>query len=268
MLGKPKDVAPTSRTEKDPRIGKNNISSTGKKKKAYQKTYHPVLKALQGRLEEWKDTSQQLERVLRSIANLRDRIYWESGCLNQMPERQQKEQKQQRSSWTDSGFRPSFSDRNFGHVLLKEDIHLALDHDLLQHEQMLSAVRSLVASLAQTVEDFGRRLDEWMLQNLMNQNNHVFEHQMSAMLKEQNALELAQEVYSLLALDLYWKQTMATRVFDSCQEKVLCGDTSGPNHSSFLADPRDVIKESCKELSRSKHKKLTSDLVNELLAIP
>jgi len=272
MLGKSKSDIPTSPTENGHEDLYDNCSI--RKKRGYR----PILRALQGRLQEWKDTNQKLEGVLRSIANLRDRVYWESGCLKVSSgatdeiityTQQQKGQKQQRSSWRDSGFRSSLLNHNIGCTLLKEDIHLALDHDLLQHERMLSALRSLVASLALTVDEIGRRLDEWMLQNLMDQDDVISEERMFAILvKEQNTFELAQEVYSRLASDLYWKQTMATRVFRSCHDGVLEGDDSSPNNSFLKSDPRDVIKKTSKELSSSEHKDFTRNLVNKLLIIP
>jgi len=251
MLGKSAGDAPKSPAGKSPSADNDR---SGKKKKAHR----PILRAVQGRLEEWKDTNSKLDAVLRSIANLRDRIYWESTFFNL-----QREQKEQ-PVWGGSGFRSGFSNDNSCNSLQKEDIHLALDHDLLQHERMLSAVRSLVASLAQVVDEIGRRLDEWMLQNLMDQNELVVRDA-----REQNAFELAQEVYSLLALDLYSKQNTATRVFESCHDGVLGGvDTNGQGHSYFKSDPRDVIKKSSKELSKPENRNLLLSLVEKLLAFP
>jgi hypothetical protein len=261
MLGKSKSGVATSPTEKKHGGDDNNYND--RKKRGYR----PILRALQGRLEEWKATNQKLEGVLRSIGNLRDRVYWESGFLNVpsgssdervMCKQQQKEQKEHRPSWRDSGFRSSLS----SHTLLKDDIHLALNHDLLQHERMLSALRSLVASLAQTVDEIGRRLDEWMLQNLMEKNDEFV-----ILVKEQDTLELAQEIYSLLASDLYWKQKMATRVFDSCHDGILAEGDESTTHSFWMSDPRDVIKKTSKESSKSVHRNLILQLVNKLLII-
>lgn len=254
MLGKSKGDIPKSPAEKSSSADSNR---SGTKKKGNR----PILRALQGRLEEWKDTNSQLEGVLRSIGNLRDRIYWESSALAI-----QQEEKEQ-LVWRESGFRSGFSNDNTS--LLKKDIHLALDHDLLQHERMLSALRSLMASQAQTIDEIGRRLDEWMLQNLMDQNDYVLEDRMVAMhVKEQNTYELAQELYSFLASDLYWKQNMATRVFESCHDGVLGGtDDNDRSHSLLKSDPRDVIKKSSKEFSKPENKKVL-DLVDKLLAIP
>lgn len=255
MVGKSKGGVPKSPGVKSSSADNNR---SGTKKKAHR----PILRALQGRLEEWKDTNSKLEGVLRSIGNLRDRIYWESNALAMKQEEDQ-------PVWRGSGFRSGFSDEKSCNSLLKKDIYLALDHDLLQHERMLSAVRSLVASQAQTVDEIGRRLDEWMLQNLMDQNDYVLEDRMVAMqVREQNTFELTQEVYSFLASDLYWKQNMATRVFESCHDGVLGRtDDNDRSHSLLKSDPRDVIKKSWKEFSKPENKKIL-DLVDKLLAIP
>ncbi len=251
MLGKSAGDVPKSPVGKSP--GADNDRS-GKKKKAHR----PILRAVQGRFEEWKDTNSKLEAVLRSIANLRNRIYWESSFLNLR--REQKEQ----PVWGGSGFRSGFSNDISCNSLKKEDIHLALDHDLLQHERMLSAVRTLVASLAQVVDEIGRRLDDWMLHNIMDQDDLVVGDA-----REQDAFEIFQEVYSLLASDLYSKQNIATRVFESCHDGVLEGtDASGQGHSNFKSDPRDVIKKSLKELSKSENRNLLLSLVEKLLSLP
>ena len=254
MLGK-------SKVPKSPTPVKN-YGADKNRSDSKKKGHRPILRALQGRLEEWKDTSQKLEGVLRSISNLRDRIYWESSSLATR-------HRNELQPWRQSGFRSSFGNRKSNHVLMKDDIQLALDHDLLQHERMLSGVRSLVASLAQLVDEIGRRLDEWMLQNLIDQSEHVLDERMLAMqLKEQSTFELAQEVYSLLATDLYQKQKMATRVFDSCHDGVFVGShEKGETKSLFQSDPRDVIKQTSKELSNPERKNLVLSHVNKLLAI-
>jgi hypothetical protein len=92
---------------------------------------------------------------------------------------------------------------------------------------------------------------------------------LATQVKEQNTIELAQEVYSLLAVDLYRKQKMATMIFDSCHDGVLGGrdNENIPKKSFFKSDPRDVIKKSFKEMSNPEHRKLVFDLVNKVLII-
>lgn len=236
MLGKSKSAASPS-PQKESQKGNSHYNN--KRKKGHR----PVLKAFQGRLEEWKDTNGQLEAVLKSIFNLRDRVFWES---NSLKESEANETESLLHSWKDYGFRSGR--RNT--ALEKEDIHLALNHDLLQHERMLSALRSLLASLAQTVDDIGRRLDEWMLQNLMEEDTAVYdERTLGSQIKEQTALELAQQVCSLVASDLYRKQKMASEVFDSCHDGVLlkCDFDYSSNDYVWMPDPRHVVNSASKD---------------------
>lgn len=267
MLGKKKDDAPLSPTENS--HGDVEKSCSSRKKCVYR----PNLRAIQGTLEEWKDTNQRFEGVFRSIANLRDRVYFESSYLapSEVTEKrnicslQEEKQKQQRSPWKESGFRSSVMHHISGYSLMKEDIRLALNHDLLQHERMLSALRSLLASLAQTVDENGRHLDKWMLQNLIDQSDDISGWRISTKLEEeQNALELAQEVYLLLTSDLYFKQNIASRLFDSFHEVLLwVGDDKNKIKSYLKLDPRAEIKRLYEELAPQSN--LTLKLVNKLL---
>lgn len=278
MLGKSVSGVPPSPQKESPRVSDDNYNNRRKK------GYRPILKAYQGRIEEWKDTNRQLEGVVGSIVNLRDRIHWESsrltvfsvGSEGHTPETNhaQKEEKHRQPSWRDCGFRSSLSRHNSSVALSKEDIHSALNHDLLRHERMLSALRSLLASLAKTVDDIGRRLDEWMIQNLWDQDVGMSEDEkmFAARIKEQKALELAQEVYSLLASDLYRKQKMAIRIFDSCHDGVLeRGDSNNASLSNDqffgMSDPRNVIKTASKEFPSLESRDLTWNAVNQLMTI-
>eukprot|EP00536_Pseudo-nitzschia_multiseries_P008940 jgi/Psemu1/241676/estExt_Genewise1.C_2380005 len=248
-----------------------------------KKGYRPILKAYQGRIEEWKDTVQQLEGVTGSIANLRDRVYWENGRLEQLSsvenfaqeqkpaDRRLAEEKARQRSWRDSGFR---SGGFGGGALRKEDVHLALHHDLLQHERMLSALRSLLASLAHTVDDIGRRLDEWMMYELTDPYIPAGvpedEKLLAARLHEEKAFQLAQDVYSLLALDLYRRQEMAVRIFESCHDGVLERGDDGmdPSNDAFwMPDPRGVSKQALKEFSSTSTADPTLNAVNRLMSI-
>lgn len=296
MLGKGQSGVPPSPQKENSRPVKEDNCYNRRKS-----GYRPILKAYQGRIEEWKDTNRQLEGVMRSIANLRDRVYWESARLrvlsvgtdgqNNAPTnrvhategRQGQRQRQERQpTWRDCGFRSSLSKhKSSGGPLWKEDIDLALNHDLLRHEQMLSALRSLLASLAKTVDDIGRRLDEWMMHDLMDQDHEdgIYiavpedEKTLAARAKEHKALELAQDLYSLVASDLYRKQTMAKHVFDSCHDGLV--ERGDGNNSSipsdyflWMSDPRDVIKTASKQFPTSESNDPTWNAVNQLMNIP
>ena len=263
-----------------------------------RKGYRPILKAFQGRLQEWADTRKQLKSVLGSIINLRDRIYWESSRLqalsvtNRSLKHQQQKQllhkEEKQPTWRTCGFRSSLSNQDSSCVLHPDDIHLALNHDLLQHERMLSVLRSLTALLAQNVDEIGRRLDEWMIlnlsdlppssqrqqqrYNLSNDNDESIiaeERILTGWTKEQNVLEDARVVYSLLALDLFRKQKLATEIFDSCHDSILktIGDDNFSKDSFWKTDPRDVVKKGSKEWSGLESKDCLN-LVQKLLNVP
>mmetsp|Transcript_4011 Transcript_4011/g.11443 ORF Transcript_4011/g.11443 Transcript_4011/m.11443 type:complete len:294 (-) Transcript_4011:3538-4419(-) len=253
-----------------------------------KKGYRPILKAYQGRIEEWKNTVRQLEGVLGSISNLRDRVYWENASL-ELFEKDDNEgrtvgqfmgERARQPPWREFGFRSGHSGGGNA-LLLKEDVRSALHHDLLQHERMLSALRSLLASLAHTVDDIGRRLDEWMMQELTDPGNYDDdddddgmmmaddEKAFVARLNEAKAFQLAQDVYSLLASDLYRKQKMAVQIFESCHDGVLERGraTELSNDALWKPDPRDVSKKASKECSRTGAAALTWEAVDRLMSI-
>lgn len=257
MGGKAKADLSVSRKE-DTHRGRENNSSSKRKKE-----YRPVFKAFQGRLREWKDTNEKLESALRSIGNLRDRVAWESGWLRALSGvlGEQKEQRQRKLLWRDCGFRSS------GGALSKSDINSTLSHDLLQHERMMSTLRSLLALSAQNVDEMGRRLDEWMIQNLANRDDSEVVDE--TRVNEQPNLELAREIYCLLASDLYRKQKISTRIFDSCHNGLLVsGDMSNAINNFWKSNPHEVIKEASRELSSPEYNVLIWDIVNKLLMIP
>lgn len=174
---------------------KSSSTSPEKKQLSSKKKQESVFRAFQGRLEEWKDLDGQLEQVVGSIANLRDRVVWE--CL----EKQNEEEKE----WAGYGFRSSS-------CLSKEDVELALTHDLLQHERMLSGARGLISSLARVQDALGRRLDEWMMMELEDPQGGG------------ERLDECQQVYSLLAQELYRKQELVKQLLDSCHDGLLVGN--------------------------------------------
>lgn len=279
MLGKSKSSAPTSpQKESDDNHQNSNVR---------KKCYRSILRAFQGRVEEWNDANKQLKGVLGSIANLRDRVYWESRRLKAFSvgmegkdmglNKRHVKQKHRQPPWRSSGYRNTlFMHRGSCALLKEEDIQLALNHDLLQHERMLSALRSTMASMAKTVDDIGRRLDEWMIHNLNNESDWMIEDKktVAARLQETEALELAQEVFSLLASDLYSKQMMAMKVFDSCHDGVLevvdvhTTSTGLSNDNTlWMSDPRAVIKRASKEFPSSDSSDPTLAAVNQLMNI-
>jgi len=177
--------------------GPGSSGSVGKKNQnSNKKSDVVVFRAFQGRLQEWKDTDQQLEGIIGSITNLRDRISW---ILRQM------EILRTRKPWEEYCHRPTY----VSSVLNMDDLHLALNHDVLQHERMLSNGRKLMSTLAQTQDGIGRRLDEWMMMNLLELSSSLSSS------SNNNRLDQAIEVYGISAERLYSRQELFQSILDS-----------------------------------------------------
>ena len=106
-------------------------------------------------------------------------------------------------------------------LLRREDIELALDHDVLQHEKMMSALRSVLRSVGQNIDTIGRRLDEWMMvihnqerRQLSNRNSHHL------IMKWKYQLEIAQKLFVDLSKDLFSKQKALEQVLSSYHERL------------------------------------------------
>lgn len=197
------------------RTPQNDSSSSGKKR---GKNEMVVFRAFQGRLQEWKDLDSQLDAVLGSIANLRDRIWWETKHLDHLAISK---------PWESLCFR---STSRFASYLHSDDVELALSHDLLQHERMLSTSRTLMASMAQTQDGMGRRLDEWMMMQL--------DYPLSEL--GYSSLEQAQSLYVFLAAELYRKQELVKKVLDSCHDGLVEQDAVDD-----FGNPRTISRQCC-----------------------
>ena len=99
-------------------------------------------------------------------------------------------------------------------MLTYEDVELAQAHDLLQHEKMLSTLRSLIANLAKIQDAMSRRLDELMLMQL----EHGL-HQLDS--------TRAQDVYQVLASELLRKQDLVQSILASSNDGLLAENPDG-----------------------------------------
>lgn len=201
-----------------------------------------VYRAFQGRLQEWKDLDQQLDAVLDSVRNLRDRIWWEMQHLEELSSQK---------PWQAACFRPSSS--CLGTTALNaDDVQLALTHDLLQHEKMLTSARSLITSLAQAQDAMGRRMDEWMMMEL---DGFPLSE------KGQANLEQAQGVYIFLAEELYRKQGLVKTMLESSHDGLVEKDF--PERRD--GNPRAVARRTCSAWASqdSEMMSLTAKLLQE-----
>jgi len=113
--------------------------------------------------------------------------------------------------------------------LTVEDLELTLTYELLQHEKMTSLCRRLMSQLAQEQDAMGRRLDELMMvamaasaadfsvdvdKALVDDDE---DYRLSVVSKEEECRQL----YMATSRELYRKQILAQRLFDSIDDSTL-----------------------------------------------
>lgn len=211
-------------------------SSTPASSRKGTKRYGPIVTAFRGRVEEWVQTDNQINDVLNSILNLRNRIWWERKKLEDGIRKQK--------SWSGLGFRPS--NHSF---LLEEDLESSLSRDLLQHEKMLLGARTLISSMAEAQDGMGRRLDEFFLMEMLSDDARNIK---AAML----------QVFQFLSEELYRKQCLISRVLESCHDGLL---NDGLKQEIVDGNPRIVAKKCYNGWISRNSRKTDWDIVDRLL---
>jgi hypothetical protein len=234
-------------------------------------------------VQEWIHIDDQLQQVMDSIAHLRDRILVSSRWIQKQQQSQQQQQPEKHgarssgddgtkkidSSWKTFGFRhqpPPQQPQNCGSfegigVFLEvHDLELALSHELLQHEQMLSLARTLLFSLSTTLDTMSRRFDEWIVWELdvataaaasalvstsTSTSTRMTRHEKLSAFASSNPIPSlsvtdAQNAYVFLGQDLYRKQGLVQQVLDTARQENLIRlvqrDEKNENNSENIND--------------------------------
>ena len=132
-----------------------------------------------------------------------------------------------------------------------DDLQLALDHDLRQHERMMATLRRSLSALNQAQEALGRRLDEYyrLQQTVSIEGRAYILHILS--------LEECQGLFTATASELYRKQMLAEKVLNSFHDGLLvCRDErlDDDREKAGSRSPRRVAHH-CSELWSRQHKK-------------
>jgi len=204
-------------------------------------------------VQDWLDTDDTLHQVMQSIANLRERLWHTSQMLSAL----QEETSISTNYWKACGYRggtggggTTRSDADNGGGLNVDDLQLALDHDLRQHERMMATLRRSLSSLNQAQEALGRRLDEYYrLQQTMSIEGRAVSSKLS--------LEESQGLFTATSSELYRKQVLAEKVLNSFHDGLLfCRDRrpDDDRETAGSSNPRRVAHR-CSELWSRQHKK-------------
>ena len=201
-------------------------SKTTSSQQVLQKTirkYHQVIKAFEGALaRDWLEVDDNLAQVMQSIANLRHRCWHASRLLSSQEE--EEDDDDEMKPWQGQGYRKAERKASY---LNRDDLELALSHDLLQHERMMAGARRLLLSLQQAQEALGRRLEELLLFHM--EASTIIEETDSSLL---NKVDECQHLYCTTASELYRKQAMAEQVLKSANDSLLYQETKGEYEES------------------------------------
>jgi len=263
MLGEQDNTTPkstvksiSSSTPLSPLTPSHIIKNAEKKYWNFLRTFQSILQ------RDWLRVDDNLGQLMESISNLRQRIYWESQQIKEIKERKNHfSMKELRNkSWT-----LNCSSRQGKVYLLKQDIKLALSHDLRQHELMMSGVRSLISNLNQAQETLGRRLEEMLIHDM-----HLREEDFDVNPKLPGMIITMEHIYHCLAEELYRKQMLTIQVLESSNNHLFiapnCIDYYQQSIDNRQQNPR-TIAHSCKQKwSRaSKHSYIRESQLQYLL---
>mmetsp|Transcript_11836 Transcript_11836/g.15833 ORF Transcript_11836/g.15833 Transcript_11836/m.15833 type:complete len:311 (+) Transcript_11836:43-975(+) len=222
--------------------------------------------------DEWMDIDVQLDSVLSSILNLRLRIPKATNLLRRLEQKIEEGEME----WVAFGYRShrgGFSTKSLNEgigcisssgsvtagTLETKDVELAISHDMIQHERMLSAVRNLLANWAECQESLGRKLDNMMTCMMEVVEYYVDEAQDENdwATQQQEWMEYMTDIYQMCSMELYRKQCLCQSVLLSVGDKVLVGQEmkwGGNEQMGGVTCPHKAISKCCKEWSMSSKK--------------
>ena len=200
--------APSTKSA-DQRRTPGGSRNTPRNIKRVSASFHSTLR------NDWIGTDDLTLQIVKSIANLRERLWQGNKFLRTL--REEEEQ-----AVVDGG------------GMVPDDIVLMLDHDLKQHENMMAQLRRSVAQMAQAQDAIGRRLDEW--------------YKCCGSDEEEHSLEDALQLYKATGCELYRKQLLT-------QDICISGGSVGllQEETDTVENPRQIAKEICEKWAR-KHK--------------
>lgn len=234
--------------------------------KKAEKTYWLIFKRFMNRIkDDWIDIDDQAYQVVKSIAGIRRRLPSENKMLLQF-----KDVVVQKQSWACYGIRLALvvakdeeeveEKKGDGTLrlglLTEEDIELALSHDLMQHEKMMSGLRSLLAQLYDCHEALIRMLDEMCNHHLDCSESFNWVDLPPSFHRAASLEGLMSDILAMLSLELYRKQCMVHEVLEKVKDDLLQnhnkGTGEGREDDSEWEDltPQNVVDRCCKLWSK------------------
>lgn len=205
-----------------------------KAERKYWTIFHKFANILQS---QWIDIDDQSLQVIQSISGIRQRLPISMKMLKRYEDAAITHN---HYNWKyQSNYQlltsPSFDSTNT--LLQKEDIELALSHDLTQHEKMMEGLRSLFANLSEMHEALSRSLDEMMKHHLqeeerkMNYQQFYSSLSLTSYLTSASLLDLMNDLFHMLSMELFRKQTMIHHILNSTNDMLLSSSQEEKSNS-------------------------------------
>jgi len=232
---------------------KEQKQQTQEIKKAEQKYWRIFTKFCNITQDQWLDIDDQSYAVVQSIKSLRYRLPIENQILQRYIHNNNTDKKDEINMkgvsmsikdtlWSCYGNTNTLQVSNWKHhyaspdlvsstslLLQKQDIDLALSHDLTQHEKMMEGLRSLFSNLSEIHEALSRILDEMMKHHLHVEEDYSEWYKESILSnksfqKASSLVELMNELFHMMSMELYRKQCMVYLIIESADDKLLSKD--------------------------------------------
>lgn len=243
-----------------------------KAERKYWTIFHKFCNILQS---QWMDIDDQALEVIQSISGIRHRLPITMKLLKRYEDAIENIH---RCDWKYQSYNQhltSPSMQSESSLLHKEDVELALSHDLLQHEKMMQALRNLFANLSEMQEALSRTLDEIMKHHL-DQESQIVHYQlnssvqpMKSYLESASLVNLTTELFGMLSMELFRKQNMVQWIVKSAddgiftsihEEKMLSHDDDG---SGVIGGPKKIVAYCLRRWSRSCQDSFVDNLLLE-----
>lgn len=226
--------------------------------------------------DEWLQLDDEAYKIVEAVSNIRNRLAMEDKLLkNTFPlHHDMSASSSAKKEWASHAHDPS----TLVDIIQSRDVELALSHDLEQHEQMMSGLRSVFASLSECHESLMRQMEIMMKHHsecckdfheasttttlTMDMTEESMVPWSTTLGKAASLTQVMARVLDMLSQELYRKQCLVHMILDTVHDALFEheGGRNGKDHGDSddweedsLLSPQMVASQICrKRWSRDK----------------
>lgn len=167
--------------------------------------------------KEWLDLDDEAYRVIQAVSEVRNRLSMEAGL-----ELKFQDAMIQKHPWARHGHAFNFSQIN----IQRQDVELALSHDLEQHEKMMVGLRSLFSKWSECHESLMRQTDVMMMHHFdcRKDDYHDVTFSTTSLENAASLTEVMTNMLKMLSLELYRKQSLVQMILETANDNLVIQD--------------------------------------------